>query len=62
MEALLAYAPPRPAPAARETIDLMNIAVVNGDITAGDGFDLMNQMADHDRYLRLPSSPEDLRR
>jgi predicted nucleic acid-binding protein len=46
----------------RETIDLMNIAVVNGDISPRDGFDLMNLMADHDRYLRLPSSPNDLRR
>jgi len=46
----------------RETIDLMNIAVVNGDITARDGFDLMNKMADHDRYLRLPGSSQDLER
>jgi hypothetical protein len=46
----------------RETIDLMSIAVTNAEITPQDGFDLMNQMADHDRYLRLPGSPEDLRR
>ena len=46
----------------RETIDLINIAVVNGDIAARDGFDLLMKMADSGRFLRLPSSVEDLRR
>ena len=46
----------------RETIDLINIAVVNGDIAARDGFDLMVKMADSGRHLRLPHSAEDLRR
>jgi hypothetical protein len=46
----------------RETIDLMNIAVVNGDIPARDAYDLMLTMADSGRFLRLPRSVEDLRR
>jgi hypothetical protein len=46
----------------RETIDLMNIAVADGNISARDAFDLMQQMADSDRYLRLPKSAEELRR
>jgi hypothetical protein len=46
----------------RETIDLINIAVVNGDIAARAGFDLMVKMADSGRHLRLPGSAEDLRR
>ena len=46
----------------RETIDLMSIAVADGDISARDAFDLMQQMADCDRYLRLPKSAEELRR
>lgn len=37
----------------RETIDLMSIAVVNGDISSEEGFDLMNRMADRGRGLRL---------
>jgi hypothetical protein len=45
----------------RETIDVMKIAVSAAGVTPRDGFDLMNQMADHDRYLRLPGSPDDLR-
>lgn len=45
----------------RETIDLMSTAVVNGDVAAREAFDLMHQMSEHDRYLRLPSSPADLR-
>jgi hypothetical protein len=46
----------------RETIDLMSVAVVNGDIAARDGFDLMVKMTDSGRHLRLPYSAEDLRR
>jgi hypothetical protein len=45
----------------RETVDLMNIAVVNGDIAARDAYDLMMAMADCGRFLRLPGSVEDLR-
>ena len=46
----------------RETIDLMSIAVADGDSSARDAFDLMQRMADCDRYLRLPKSAEELRR
>jgi len=46
----------------RETIDIMSIAVTDGDISARDAFDLIQAMADSDRYLRLPKSAEELRR
>ena len=46
----------------RETIDLVNLAVVNGDIDAHDAFNLMRQMADRGRHLRLPDSAADLQR
>jgi hypothetical protein len=46
----------------RETIDLMCIAVVNGDITAHDAFALMTRMTDAGRHLRLPKSPAELAR
>ena len=46
----------------RETIDLIRIAVADGDISACDAFDLMQAMTDSDRYLRLPKSAEELRR
>jgi hypothetical protein len=46
----------------RETIDIMSIAVADGDIGATEAFRLMNQIADCDRYLRLPKSAEELRR
>lgn len=46
----------------RETIDLVSIAVVNGDIDAQDGVKLMRQMADQGRHLRLPDSAADLLR
>jgi hypothetical protein len=46
----------------RETIDIVSIAVTNGDIGPRDAFDLMQQMAGCDRHLRLPKSPEELRR
>ena len=46
----------------RETIDLMCIAVVNGDITARDAFALMTRMTDAGRHLRLPKSPAELTR
>ena len=44
----------------RETIDLMTIAVSNGDIASKDAYDLMQEMADKGRGLRLPGSPRDL--
>lgn len=44
----------------RETVDLMNIAVVNGDIAARDDFDLMMKMVDAGWHLRMPCSPKDL--
>jgi hypothetical protein len=46
----------------RETIDIVSIAVADGDISARDAFDLMQAMADSDRYLRLPKCAEELRR
>lgn len=46
----------------RETIDLVSIAVVNGDIGAKDAFGLMQRMADQGRALRLPKSVADLSR
>jgi len=46
----------------RETIDIVSIAVADGDIGAAEAFTLMNQMADCDRCLRLPKSAEELRR
>jgi hypothetical protein len=46
----------------RETVDLMSIAVVEGDISARDAFHLMQRMADCDRYLRLPKSADEFRR
>jgi hypothetical protein len=46
----------------RETIDLMTIAVVDGDIRSDEAFELMTRMADQDRWLRLPSRPSDFLR
>lgn len=46
----------------REAIDLVSIAVINGDIATQEGFGLMQQMADQGRCLRLPSSAADLHR
>jgi hypothetical protein len=45
---------------ARETLDLMAMAVVNGDIVAQSAYDLMLKMADEGRGLRLPDSPRNL--
>lgn len=44
----------------RETIDLVSIAVANGDVTAAEGYVLLHDMAAKDRRLRLPSSPREL--
>jgi hypothetical protein len=46
----------------RETIDLVNIAVVNGDVDVREAFDLIHRMAEEGRHLRLPESRADLRR
>jgi hypothetical protein len=46
----------------RETIDLVSIAVINGDIEAHEGVELMWQMAERGRKLRLPDSDADLLR
>lgn len=46
----------------RETIDLVNLAVANGDIEASDAVKLMVQMADQGRNLRLPTSAANLQR
>jgi len=45
-----------------ETIDLMSMAVANGDITEQQAFDLMARMGNEGRSLRLPRSASDLRR
>jgi hypothetical protein len=45
-----------------ETVDLMGIAVADGDIADKTAFDLMRRMADAGRSLRLPSSASELRR
>jgi hypothetical protein len=44
----------------RETIDLVAVAAVNGDIPAPEGFALLNLMAERDRHLRLPKTADDL--
>lgn len=46
----------------RETIDLMSIAVVNGDIDPRDAFELMTRMTAAGRHLRLPRSAAELAR
>ena len=40
----------------------MNIAVIDGEISAAEAYRLMRRMADSDQYLRLPKSAEELRR
>ena len=46
----------------RETVDLMSLAAIDGEITAHEGFDLMLKMIDQGRHLRLPASAADLLR
>ena len=46
----------------RETIDLVAIAAVNGDISAVEGFALLNLMTERDRHVRLPKAADDLLR
>ncbi|MGO9298037.1 MAG: hypothetical protein ACLP52_29845 [Streptosporangiaceae bacterium] len=43
----------------RETFDLVSTAVINGDIRAGDGLALMEEMAVSGRSLKLPASVGD---
>ena len=45
-----------------ETIDLISIATVNGDIAAPEAYALMMRMADNGRSLRLPAAAADLLR
>lgn len=45
-----------------ETIDLMSMAVVSGDISARRAFDVMILMCEKGRSLRLPRSASDLGR
>lgn len=45
-----------------ETIDLMSMAVADGDITERAAFDIMIGMGDEGRSLRTPQSAADLRR
>ena len=45
---------------ARETIDLITMAVLNGDLLTRDAFDLMQAMSQQGRSLRLPASAADL--
>lgn len=44
----------------RETVDLMRGIVADGDLTAHQAFDLMQEMARKGRALRMPSSVRDL--
>ncbi|MEU3168531.1 hypothetical protein [Streptosporangium sp. NPDC006930] len=44
----------------RETLDIMTMAVGNGDVEAKDGFTLMQKMKSHGRHLRMPCSWQDL--
>jgi hypothetical protein len=46
----------------RETIDLVSMAVLDGDLDAREAFDLMHKMSDLGRSLRLPHSAGDLLR
>lgn len=46
----------------RETIDLVAMAVLNGDLGTRDGFDLMQAMNQQGRCLRLPAVAADLAR
>lgn len=44
----------------RETIDIFENLVADGDLTAQQAYDLLHEIASHDRHLRLPRSPADL--
>ena len=46
----------------RETIDLVAMAVADGEISPRDGYALMWRMASAGRHLRLPASAADLAR
>lgn len=46
----------------RETIDLVSMAVLNGDLPMREGFDLMQAMSQQGRCLRLPATAADLTR
>lgn len=43
-----------------ETLDLVRIAVANGDVEASEAFDLMTDMVARQRKLRMPGCVEDL--
>jgi len=43
-----------------ETIHIVSAIVADGDMSAQDAYDLMLDMADHDRRLTLPEHPRDL--
>lgn len=43
-----------------ETIDVVRHVVVDGDLTGRQGYDLLHAMAERDRGLRLPATPNDL--
>jgi hypothetical protein len=45
-----------------ETVDLMSIAVADGEMSATKAFDLMVLMTDEGRTLRMPRSPAELGR
>ena len=45
-----------------ETVDLMSMAVANYDVTAKQGFDVLTQMGEKGRSLRLPRTAADLGR
>ena len=45
-----------------ETVDLISIGVANGDVSAKQAFDLLKQMSEKGRSLRLPRTVADLGR
>lgn len=45
-----------------ETVDLMSMAVANGDVTANDGLALLTRMRAEGRALRVPRSATELAR
>lgn len=44
----------------RETIDIVASVIQDGDLTPEAGFDIMQEMFDQDRHLRMPGGPRDL--
>lgn len=45
----------------RETIDVVMVIIQDGDLSVQEGWELMQEMIDHDRGLRMPGRPDELR-